>query len=89
MKALKQHYLNCQMYYFWLIWDGLKTCELRLNDRNFLTGDIVILRELDDNGIDFTGREIKFIISNVLSEFDGLEMNYVILSFKKIRQKNI
>lgn len=45
--------------YFQLILDGTKKYELRLADFEINTGDILLLREWDDNEKTYTGREIE------------------------------
>lgn len=51
-----QHDLKIESSYFNDILAGVKTWELRKNDRDFHFGDTLRLREIDDDG-DYTGRE--------------------------------
>jgi ASC-1-like (ASCH) protein len=59
---------------------GQKTSELRLNDRDFQTGDYMNLMEI--NSTQLTGQVIKTVITHVLSNYVGLKKGYCIISFK-------
>jgi len=55
------HMLKCAPEYFSAIIAGVKTCECRLNDRDFKLGDVLVLREYDPStayswNSDYTGR---------------------------------
>ena len=59
--------------------DGNKTFEIRLNDRGFQVGDIVVLKEWDN--IKFSGREKRGVIKYILDDkFIGLAKGYVAFS---------
>ena len=78
--------------------EGKRDWEIRLNDRNFQVGDILILKETKFSGKEmkdgaeliYTGRELK---SKVISIFDnensgfGLEKDWVILSVSHLESK--
>ncbi len=67
--------------YFGPVKSGKKTFELRLNDRNYEVGDILILKEFD--GSQFTRRSVTVIITYVLQNCGfGLADGYAILSIK-------
>src|SRR5262245_27353106 len=77
--------------------DGTKTFELRRNDRDFHTGDHIVLREYDPNTDSYSGREIVKRITYVLrgignvgsiAPFKGLSMGYAILALADVEQKN-
>ena len=60
------HYLKCRVLFYQDIVSGLKTFEIRQNDRNYQVGDILMLREWDDR-VDmgpafFTGREVQRLV---------------------------
>ena len=74
-----KHELKTLPIYFQRSWEQGKTFEVRLNDRDFQKGDKILLKEYD--GTNYTGREILGEILYVLSDFDGLQKDYVIFSF--------
>ena len=49
---------KCYSKYFQKIIEGKKKFEIRLADEEYNEGDILILKEIDENR-NFTGREIK------------------------------
>ena len=65
--------------YFSPVQSGLKTFEIRFNDRNFHTGDTLILREWNRN---YTGREISAKITYILHNFSGLKEGYIAMSIE-------
>lgn len=75
------HELKILPQYFWQVWHGNKTFELRKDDRNYMVGDKLLLKEFK-NGL-FTGcqtlRTITYILKGGLY---GLEEGYVILAIK-------
>ena len=68
---VKTHDLKILPEYFEAVASGMKTFELRKDDRGFETGDHVLLQEWDG---EYTGRSIGF----VLRGYTGLEDGYVI-----------
>ena len=75
-----EHELKILPEFFKAIQLSLKRAEVRKNDRNYIVGDILILKEYSNNK--FTGREIKRLISHIVKggQF-GLDKDYVMLSF--------
>jgi len=57
---------------------GIKTFELRFNDRNFKVGDILILQEYRQNDGEYTGRTIIRSVIYILEGF-GLKDGYCVL----------
>lgn len=80
------HELKTIEPYFSQVYLGLKTFELRLNDRDFKVGDILILREYDVELKQFTGNHVEKTVLNVLenAEHFGLMKGHCILSLGKI-----
>jgi hypothetical protein len=84
---MKTHYLKVWPQFFAPSWSGQKRFELRINDRDFDCGDVVVLQEWDPDTEKYTRREIEAKINYVMdestiSELMGLDQyaNYVILS---------
>lgn len=69
--------------YFEAVRTERKTFELRKNDRGYMIGDTLILKEWD--GEKYTGREIKRIVKYILKDCEkyGLKDGYCILGFNK------
>ena len=59
---------------------GRKTFEVRKNDRNFQKGDILILKEWDNEKQEYTGRQMARGISYILNggQF-GVENGFVVM----------
>lgn len=73
---MKIHELKTLPQYFVEQVKGAKQFEVRLNDRNFEVGDVLILKEYD-NG--YTGTEICVRVTYVLKDFIGLKDGWVVL----------
>ncbi len=73
------HELKIAPKYFFDVVTGIKTAEIRYNDRGYKAGDILILKEWD-NG--YTGNQTKVTVTHVLDKFEGLQPNFVVLSLK-------
>jgi len=82
------HELKIKMVYFREVLTGEKTFEIRLNDRAFVQGQVVRLREIDTEThapVEFyTGRELTFRIGYVTTfqQKDG----YVVFGLVPITQ---
>ena len=74
-----RHELKILPQYFQAIWNGIKTFELRKDDRNYQCGDELVLREWDVNG--YTGSVLLVRVTYVLRNMEeyGLKDGYVIL----------
>lgn len=80
------HELKVQPIYFEQQIRGLKSFELRKDDRDYDAGDYLFLREYYNEK--YTGREVMLKVTSVLrnaKEF-GLKRGYVILSTKILKQ---
>lgn len=60
------HKLKIWPEYFEAVRSGLKTFEIRKNDRGFGIGDTLLLREYNPNTEEFTGRSIGRIITYII-----------------------
>lgn len=79
----KTHELKLNSDYYALVRDGYKRFELRKNDRDFMVGDTLYLREWVTPGHYYSSRPallktVSFILSH--TEHSGLHDGYVILS---------
>ncbi len=77
------HELKTEARYFDRIWRGSKTADIRrADDRDFQTGDDVILMEINGRTLEETGRLIRAHITHVLNGGDGLAYGYAMLSLE-------
>jgi hypothetical protein len=85
LRAGKMHELKCFPQFFQPIVSGVKTFEVRLNDRNFKENDILQLREWDNVKEVYTSREIMVRVTYVLLPQDGLGIysGYCIMGISK------
>lgn len=72
------HKLKTLPEYFEAVRTGIKTFEVRKNDRNFKVGDILILLEWD--GKQYTGRKEQRKVSYILNNPDFCKEGYVVMS---------
>lgn len=75
------HELKIESQYFKEVINGKKTFEIRKNDRNFKVGDLVKLKEIDENK-EYTGNESVFEITYI-TDYAQKE-NYIVFSISKI-----
>jgi hypothetical protein len=83
------HQLKILPEFYNLVALGVKSWELRKNDRNYQIGDILVLNEIQPgNKTDlfpndiYTGRKISVSVFHVFDKTEfGLNQGYVILSF--------
>ena len=75
------HVIKILPAYFNAVKCGVKRFELRKNDRNYKSGDIVIMREW--NGFEHTGDEVAVTITYVLKDCPeyGLEKGYCVFGW--------
>lgn len=59
------HDLKCWPEYFSDVESGIKTFELRVNDRNYRIGDLLFLREFCPEKQEYTGKKIMRFVSYV------------------------
>lgn len=78
---MKTHVLKIKPEHFYPVYAGRKTAELRFNDRDFKSGDLLKLREFF-NG-DYTGSYVWRRITHVADVADFAE-GYVLLSMVPI-----
>ena len=87
------HELKIQPEYYDAVANGIKTFEIRKNDRNYNVGDTLLLKEFDKNDIynrkwanhsEYTGRELCVVITYIfnLKDFLSIDEDYVVLGIK-------
>lgn len=77
----KTHELKTWTQYFSDVFIGRKNFEARKNDRDFQIGDLLILKEWDNEKEQYTGRQMARFVSYILpgGQF-GIEDGYVVMS---------
>lgn len=80
-----QHQLKSWPEWFEAVHSGVKTFEVRVNDRGFAVGDRLWLREWNPESETYTGREVVRWVTYILdSEADiiprGIEPGYVVMA---------
>jgi hypothetical protein len=82
VKALRvEHELKCWPDFFVPVLTGMKTFEVRKNDRNFKLGDVLWLREWDPHTEMYTGNSVRAKVVYILHDF-GLEDGYVVMGIR-------
>lgn len=91
-----KHELKSWTHLFEEIRTGIKTHELRKNDRHYAIGDILVLHEYDPIEKKFSGRTLKLTVTYVTSidvpcaeSRSALHKDYCILSVRKEADSNI
>lgn len=76
---MKRHILKLESLFWQSVVTGEKTAEVRLNDRDYQKGDIIIFQNIDHPEI----LSQEFIITHILNggQF-GIDKRYVVLSIK-------
>ncbi len=83
---MRNHELKCHLAYYAAVRKGIKTFELRLNDRAYQLGDTLTLNEWDEIEGKPTGKSLQVKVCYILS---GITVgantgSYVIMSFQNI-----
>lgn len=77
-----QHELKTWPEHFRAIEKGAKTCELRLNDRNYQTGDTLYLREWEPLENSYTGASVHCLVTHILSGGVWISPGYIAMSIR-------
>ena len=78
------HDLKCWPDYFDAIAAGLKTAELRKNDRDFKVGDTLVLLEWRPTTFEYTGRSVKTKIRHI-ANVSIWAPGYVLMSIERLQ----
>ena len=88
---VKIHRLKSWPQFFRDINAGVRTHELRKNDRNFRVGDCLILQEYDPEKMEYTGHELTAEITSMTSfaqpcavSGEALNSDFCILSIRLV-----
>lgn len=81
---MKKHELKMLPQYFQAVWDGIKTFELRKDDRDYQRGDILVLKEWD--GAKYTGSALCVKVTYILQDAEkyGLKDGYIIMGIRRV-----
>ena len=82
----KVHQIRLAKSYFDDVANGIKTFELRKNDRGYKKGDILEMMEFADGKN--TGRTVKVLVTYILEDYTGIEDGYCIMATKIIGGDN-
>lgn len=80
---MKTHYLKIAPVFYEAVISGKKKFEIRVNDRNFLEGDHLRLREFEDGK--YTGNEVEVLVTYI-PDFP-LPDNYVVMGIELIEEE--
>jgi hypothetical protein len=79
--STRKHYLKTWPEYFEAVRKRKKRFEIRLNDRDYRTGDILILQEFDPNKQAYTGiNDITAVVTYTLDKKPFVPDGYIIMS---------
>lgn len=85
---MKTHDLKSWPEFFQPVFEGKKNFELRRDDRHFMVGDVLVLKEWEPNTAKYSGRQVRKVItfkldgigSGGITPLHGLSRQYSILS---------
>lgn len=79
------HALKTWPVHFEAIESGIKNYEIRKDDRPFKVGETLLLQEWNNEKKEYTGKEIKKVISHILRDAPefGLKNGFAILGLKE------
>lgn len=80
---MSEHHLKTWTEYYEAVENGSKTFEVRLNDRDFKAGDLLVLEEWDRvNGV-YTGRSCERTVSFILTgDRFGIDSRFVVMAIQ-------
>ncbi len=80
-----RHELKCHPPHFQAVWDDEKRFELRKDDRGYLVGDTLWLREWEESA-GYSGREIVVEVTYLIAGEPWLALGFVALSINEIEK---
>jgi len=90
---IRTHELKTVEPFFSDVFNGNKTAEIRMNDRDYRRGDLLILKQYFKHrghatGY-FTGRYVGAKVTHVLKNDNYLQPGYVMLSFEVLSKRDV
>ena len=79
-----EHKLKTINPFFQNVWNGEKTFEIRFNDRDFKSGDILALMEYDLRTKTYLNRIINCRVTYLLSDHRYVKEGFVVMGIKII-----
>lgn len=64
--------------------DGIKKAEIRIDDRDYQVGDILVERAYNAENDHYSNEYIISEITHILRDFVGLQQGYALLSLKQL-----
>lgn len=83
-KFLTVHELKCWKQLFDLTYRGLKWFEHRQNDRGYMVGDILHLKEYDPETRLYSGRWLDVKVISVIEDCPGLADGYCLMGIRLV-----
>ncbi len=83
---MKTHNKKLIQPYFDAVLNGSKTFEIRKNDCNYQVGDLLILREFDEEASSYSGAYVLVKIIYKIDNFVGIEHGYCVLGIKVLER---
>ena len=85
---IEKHNIKIDPKYFDDVAKGIKTFEVRKNDRVNKVKDLLDIFEYDRKTGEYTGRNIFAVITNILDDQEYLRDGYVILALEILEVNN-
>lgn len=80
---MKEHDLKCWTEYFDAVARGAKTCEVRVDDRDYDVGDVILLRDYDRAARRYLDRELRLEITHI-ARAPFVPVGLCVMSFRMI-----
>ena len=85
---VQEHKIKIDPKYFDDVAKGIKTFEVRKNDRAYKKKDLLDIFEYDSETGEYTGRNIFLLITYILDDQEYLRDGYVILALEILEVNN-
>ena len=81
---MTEHEIKCWPEHYALVEKGEKTVELRLNDRNYQTGDVLLQREWEPLDHSYTGRSSRYLVTHIVHGGPWLTPGHIAMSIRRL-----